>query len=48
MDSTKKRSTLSWVLEFAGMNKSSYILSVVFATISVLAGFVPYFMWQRL
>ncbi|MCR5311759.1 MAG: ABC transporter ATP-binding protein/permease [Lachnospiraceae bacterium] len=41
--STKKRSTLSWVLEFAGMNKSSYIFSVIFATISVLAGFVPYF-----
>lgn len=43
MESTKKRSTLSWVLEFAGMNKSSYILSVLFAIISVLAGFVPYF-----
>ncbi len=43
MDSSKKRSTLSWVLEFAGMNKSSYVWSVVFATISVLAGFVPYF-----
>ncbi|MCR5823107.1 MAG: ABC transporter ATP-binding protein/permease [Lachnospiraceae bacterium] len=43
MESTKKRSTLSWVMEFAGMNKSSYILSVIFAIISVLAGFVPYF-----
>ena len=31
------------MLEFAGMNKSSYILSVLFAIISVLAGFVPYF-----
>ena len=43
MKTEKKRSTLSWVLEFAGMNKSSYILSVLFAIISVLAGFVPYF-----
>ncbi len=43
MNSTKKRSTLSWVLEFAGMNKSSYILSVLFAIVSVVAGFVPYF-----
>ena len=43
MEGEKKRSTLSWVLEFAGMNKSSYILSVLFAIISVLAGFVPYF-----
>lgn len=43
MDSSKKRSTLSWVLEFAGMNKSSYVLSVLFAVISVIAGFVPYF-----
>ncbi|MBR4515313.1 MAG: ABC transporter ATP-binding protein [Lachnospiraceae bacterium] len=43
MESKKKKSTLSWVLEFAGMNKSSYILSVLFAIISVLAGFVPYF-----
>ncbi len=42
MDSTKKRSALSWVLEFAGMNKSAYVWSVIFATISVLAGFVPY------
>ena len=43
MDSTKKRSTLSWVLEFAGLNKSSYVLSVLFAIVSVIAGFVPYF-----
>ncbi|MCR5032174.1 MAG: ABC transporter ATP-binding protein/permease [Lachnospiraceae bacterium] len=43
MDSSKKRSTLSWVLEFAGMNKSSYIFSILFAIISVIAGFVPYF-----
>ena len=39
----KKRSTLSWVLEFAGLDKNSYIFSVLFAIISVIAGFVPYF-----
>ncbi len=38
----KKRGTLSWVLEFAGMNKSAYLTSVVMAIISVIAGFVPY------
>lgn len=43
MDEKKKKSTLSWVLEFANLNKSSYILSVIFAIISVLAGFAPYF-----
>ncbi len=43
METTKKRSAFRWVLEFAGMNKSSYVLSVVFAVISVIAGFVPYF-----
>ncbi|SFB32070.1 ATP-binding cassette, subfamily B [Acetitomaculum ruminis DSM 5522] len=43
MDSSKKKSTFSWVLEFAGMYKGSYILSIIFASISVLAGFVPYF-----
>jgi ATP-binding cassette subfamily B protein len=42
MDNSKKRSTLSWILEFAGLNKSSYIFSVIFAIISVLAGFLPY------
>jgi len=39
----KERSTLGWIMEFAGMNKISYILSVIFAIISVLAGFMPYY-----
>lgn len=43
MESSRKRSTLSWVLEFAGMNKSSYFFSVLFAIISVVAGFMPYY-----
>ena len=38
----KKKSTLSWVLEFAGMNKSAYLSSVIMAIISVSAGFIPY------
>lgn len=37
-----KRSTISWVMEFAGMNKAAYIGSVLTAIVSVLAGFVPY------
>ena len=38
----KKKGTLAWVLEFAGINKSAYIISVFMAIISVIAGFVPY------
>ncbi len=38
----KKRSTLSWVAEFAGMNKGAYLGSILMAVISVVAGFVPY------
>ncbi len=37
-----KRSTISWVMEFAGMNKAAYVGSVLTAIVSVLAGFVPY------
>ncbi len=38
----KKKSTLVWVAEFAGINKNAYILSVIMAIISVIAGFIPY------
>ena len=38
----KKRGALSWVLEFAGSRRSSYVGSVLLAVLSVLAGFVPY------
>ncbi len=38
----KKRSTLSWVMEFAGGKRSSYAGSVVLAVLSVLCGFIPY------
>ena len=38
----KKRGALSWVLEFAGSRRRSYVGSVLLAILSVLAGFVPY------
>ncbi len=38
----KKRSTLSWVAEFAGQKKPNYILSVIFAFGKVICGIVPY------
>jgi ABC-type multidrug transport system, ATPase and permease components len=38
----KKKSTLGWVMEFAGIDRSAYIISVLMAIVSVLAGFVPY------
>ena len=38
----KKRSTFSWVLEFAGRKKSFYLGSVILAIFGVAASFVPY------
>ena len=38
----KKRSTLSWVVEFAGQKRLNYILSILLATAKVLCGIVPY------
>ena len=42
MEKTKKRSTLSWVAEFAGHKKTNYILSVILAMCKVVFGIVPY------
>ena len=42
MEKTKKRSTLSWVAEFAGQKKTNYILSVILAMCKVVFGIVPY------
>ncbi|MCR5848325.1 MAG: ABC transporter ATP-binding protein/permease [Lachnospiraceae bacterium] len=39
----KTKSALSWVLEFTKMDAASYFFSVLFAIISVAAGFLPYF-----
>ena len=38
----KKKSTVAWVMVFAGMNRKSYIGSVIMAILSVTAGFLPY------
>ena len=38
----KKRSTISWVLEFAGRKKSYYLASVILAILGVAASFAPY------
>jgi ATP-binding cassette subfamily B protein len=38
----KKRSTFSWVLEFAGRKKSYYLGSVLIAILGVATSFVPY------
>lgn len=38
----KRRSTLSWVLEFAGRKKLYFLLSVILAILGVAMSFVPY------
>ncbi len=38
----RKRGSLSWVMEFAGSRRSSYVISVILAVLSVLCGFIPY------
>ena len=38
----KKRSTISWVLEFAGRKKSFYVGSVLAAILGAAVSFVPY------
>jgi len=44
----KPRSTVSWVVEFAGSKKSYYIASVVLAILSVAFGFLPYIFIGRI
>lgn len=44
----KPRSTISWVVEFAGSKKSYYIASVVLAILSVAFGFLPYIFIGRI
>ena len=38
----RKRSTLSWIMEFAGSRRESYAFSVLLAILSVGSGFAPY------
>lgn len=44
----KPRSTVSWVVEFAGSKKSYYIASIVLAILSVSFGFLPYIFIGRI
>lgn len=39
----KKKTTLGWVTEFAGMHRKSYIVSVVLAVFEVACKLIPYF-----
>ena len=39
----KKRSAVSWIIEFAEKRKSYYVLSVITAAFGVLCGIAPYF-----
>ena len=38
----RKRSTFSWVMEFAGTRRSSYVISVLLAIANVVCGFIPF------
>ncbi len=42
MEQTKKRSAISWVVEFAGQKKPNYILSVILPMCKVVFGLMPY------
>ena len=39
----KKKSTISWVLTFAGSHKNLYVTSVSVAVLGVVFGVIPYF-----
>ena len=43
-----KRSLFSWIGEFAGRKKSAYLLSVIFAILSVAFGILPYYFIARI
>ena len=42
MKKNKKRSAISWVIEFAGQKKPNYIFSVLLAMCKVVFGLMPY------
>ena len=42
MERSKKRSAVSWVIEFAGQKKPNYIFSILLAMCKVVCGLVPY------
>ena len=44
----RKRSTLGWVLSFAGGRKGSYVGSTLLAIMSVVSGFIPYIFMAKI
>lgn len=40
----KKKSTLTWILEWAGEKKSSYLVSIILAILNVIFRMLPYFL----
>ncbi|MBQ7925581.1 MAG: ABC transporter ATP-binding protein [Lachnospiraceae bacterium] len=42
MKEAKKKSTVQWIMEFAGTHKNKYVLSVITATCGVVCGIAPY------
>ena len=47
-NSPAKKSLISWIFEFAGEKKGQYIVSVLFALMSVACGIVPYVIIARI
>ena len=47
-EKVRKRSTLSWVMEFAGRKRAFFGGSVVLAILGVAASFVPYLIIARI
>ena len=39
----KKRTTLGWIAEFAGMHRKTYVISVLIAILEVICKLIPYF-----
>ncbi|MBQ5470723.1 MAG: hypothetical protein IIT58_01800 [Treponema sp.] len=46
--SKKKRGLLGWIIYFAGNKKGAYIVSILFALLSVACCIAPYFMIARI
>ena len=42
MKEKEKKSTISWIMEFASTHKSKYVLSILTATAGVVCGIIPY------
>ncbi len=44
----KKKSTMSWILEWAGQKKMDYVWSVILGMCNVIFKIIPYFLSPRL